>query len=740
MDRNRIFQYIPYLLFPLLLLIALYGSYFPFDTVYIGDWHDIFSNTMTYTILDHNYFATWGNLGSGGFPIVASPHSDKYYLFSAPFYLIFQNLTIVNFIILLHLLIAYTGFYKLGSLITANRNALIIFSTLFAFSGALLGRVWAGHHLLVYGLAWLPLLYYFFLKICWSSQPDIKVTDVVGLSVVSALIYFSGDVYHFVLAYLLLSVFFGYYVVTKRISKRVICWLAVSILLTVMLVSIKFIPDFGVSSSLARNSIINLTEDGGYIERGLSSFVFGTNIDAWGYWESSILIGIVPVLLMVVAFIYGKREIVVPSFFALLVSFIWAAGGNTLFSFIHYLPVIDNFRAPGRIYSALLPIILLLSLYGAIITYDKFKRSEPFALSPTQQKSVLIGLGFVGLVKLCELPHQSLIQPSSAIAAILIFEFIVLLLFGKGSARNVLYFFAIVSIINVLVLIWLYSVSKVDFVKLGLVALILLGLFAIIYRARNPQPKPCTAFCSILVASIFIVLLGNFGHGSVSAFNPQFNNSPAPEIIDLVKSNTTNVTQLWVYENGFYYHHYNFTYWDVMQGVHPIAIYLPYTLKTSPSLTCTIGNVTYSTVDYVVDTLYIENGNQNIPNYTFKVHNVSVYLPERVLPNAFFIRNDQMYPLQIDQFEPDDVIVSGKLLQGDVIVLKNAYYPGWTVNGIAAEQFMNMTSLKITAPTTQARFKFDPLDYKIGAVITGCWVVLAIGLLLWSCRKKLSVR
>ena len=93
------------------------------------------------------------------------PGSDKYYLFSFPFYLIFQNLSVVNFIILLHLLIAYFGFFKLGSLLTKNYNALLIFSLFFAFSGILLGRIYAGHHLLLYGLAWIPLLYYFFFKI-----------------------------------------------------------------------------------------------------------------------------------------------------------------------------------------------------------------------------------------------------------------------------------------------------------------------------------------------------------------------------------------------------------------------------------------------------------------------------------------------------------------------------------------------------------------------------------------------
>ena len=154
-----------YLIFPLVLLIILYASFFPFNHVLIGDSHDIQANTMYFSVVGENYFTTWNNLWAGGFPLIASPHSDKYYPLSAPFYLIFRDFFVVNFIILLHILIAYCTFFKLGSLVTRNYNVLMIFSVFFAFSGIIFGRFETGHHLLLYGIAWIPLLYYFFLKI-----------------------------------------------------------------------------------------------------------------------------------------------------------------------------------------------------------------------------------------------------------------------------------------------------------------------------------------------------------------------------------------------------------------------------------------------------------------------------------------------------------------------------------------------------------------------------------------------
>ena len=89
-----------YFFFPIILLIILYASFFPFNQNYIGEWHDIHANSMYFSLLSENYFTTWNNLWAGGFPVIASPNSDKYYLLSFPLYLIFKDLSIVNFIIL----------------------------------------------------------------------------------------------------------------------------------------------------------------------------------------------------------------------------------------------------------------------------------------------------------------------------------------------------------------------------------------------------------------------------------------------------------------------------------------------------------------------------------------------------------------------------------------------------------------------------------------------------------------
>ena len=622
----------------------------------------------------------------------------------------------------------------MGSLITKNYNALLIFSLLFTFSGILLGRIYAGHHLLLYGLVWIPLLYYFFFKIVVFDECTLMNT--IFLSIVSVLMYFTGNIYHFVLTYLIIFIFFLYYAISKKISRKILYYLALSIFLIILLISIKSIPDLVVSGSILRNDPIDPLAGGGSIEKDFSAFITGTGIDTlWGSYESAAMIGIIPLLLMIVALIYGRREITTPSFFAILVSFIWAAGGKTVLYFVHLLPIVNTFRVPGRIFGALLPLVLFLALYGAIILYEKFKNGDPFTLSSDQQKHIIIGLALVLLVKLFEFPYQEIISIERLIPVILIGIFIAIMYFQRGSFKNIIIFFIIAIIVNAVLILNANAIpSDANLIKLLLIGILLTAFF--IYTVKTGKKSVNNQiFCGILLASILLMIVGNIGF--VTTFNPMLDKSPAPEIINAIKKNTSDTAQLWVYETGWPIKHMEFTYWDVINGIHSMTLYTAYFLKTTPSLTYNIGNATYFSADYIIDTQYLENGNQNLPEYNFKVRNISVYKPEHVLPNVFFVRDNQVYPLKIEKFSPDEVIASGELLQGDVVILKGAYYPGWKANGADAEPVGNMIGTKLPSGIKQIRFNFDPLDYKIGALLSGCGILLIIALIIK--RKEIDV-
>jgi len=689
---------------------------------------------MYFSLLNENYLTTWNNLWAGGFPVFASPGSDKYYLFSTPFYLIFQNFSIVNFIILFHILIAYFAFFKLGSLVTKNYNLIMIFSLFFAFSGIIFGRFEAGHHLLLYGIAWIPLLYYFFLKIVVFDEATIINTSL--FSIISVLIYLTGNIYHFIFAYLIILIFYLYYTITKQLSRKILYYLILSIILTTLLFSIKAIPDLGVSGSIIRIDPIDPLEGGGALESDFASFIVGAGItSSFSKEETTVMVGVIPVLLLILGLIYGRKEITIPSYFAILFSIIWASGGKTIVSFIHFLPFVNNFRVPGRIFGAVLPLVLVIALYGVVLLYKKAKSGEAFELSPEQKRNIMLGVAGVVVVKLLELPYQETLSIETLIPVILIGIFISIMYFQRGSLKNIINFFIFAIVVNVFLILKVNAIpTDANLIKLLLVGILLSAFF--IYTMKTVKKSANNQiFCGILLVSVLLMIMGNIGF--VTTFTPSFEKSPAIDIIQEIKKQPSDNIQLWVLENGWAYQHMDFTYWDVTNKIHPMSLYLPYYLKTMPMLSYTIGNVTYFSADYIIDTQYLENGNQNLPEYTFKVKNISVYKPEHVLPNVFFIRDNQVYPLTIEKFSSDEVIASGELSQGDVVILKGAYYPGWKANGADAEPVGNMIGTKLSSGTEKIRFNFDPLDYKIGVFLSGCGIILLIALIIK--RKEIDV-
>ncbi len=175
----------------------------------------------------------------------------------------------------------------------------------------------------------------------------------------------------------------------------------------------------------------------------------------------------------------------------------------------------------------------------------------------------------------------------------------------------------------------------------------------------------------------------------------------------------------------------DFTYWFIKNQIHPARAYYPYFLDPMISAVYTIGNNTYYTPDYFIDTAYLENGNQNLDEVTFKVNNISVFKPDRVLPNAFVIRNDELVPSKIGRFSADEVTISGAFRAGDIAVMKSSFYPGWNLDGIAASNVENMIGAKIPSDTSSVTFRFTPPDFLISLIISGAGAIALIILVIW---------
>ena len=720
---------IVYLILPFILLLILFPTVVHSDQVFISDYSDtLLGLNADFSVLK-NPFSLWNNQWITGLPVYADPLSDRYYPLFYPLFILTQDTFIVNLVLLIHLYIAYLFFFKLSGLMTKNSELRMISALFYVFSGVLLSRVFAGHVLLTFALAWIPLLYYAFFKIVWDEELIVKYIGIIAISL--ALIFFTGALYYLFYSCLILAVFFAYYVLKKKLSKGAIIAVFSAFTIGALILSIKSIPVIIVSNAMGRIDIINPLADGGSLENNLASIIFGTPIDqVFGFYESIVLIGIIPVLLAILALIFGREDRTVPAFFAIIVAFIWADGGNTLLSFVHLLPGLTNFRVAGRVLGAVLPMLLLLAIYGFDLLNTRMKSGEPLIPDPRQKRNITFGAGILILVKILELPFQSNISLEAGLSVIFIAVFVGLLYFNRATMRNLLIFLTAACLIDAYIIIRNASVlSQETSVKVLIILALVIAVIAFFNGERLHIPSRKTNYtCIFLIVGLGIALIGNASYLQIS--DPKLDESPALVIIEKIKEYPSTTPQIWVYEIGWPFKHMDFTYWMIKNHIHPMRAYYPYFLKTTPTLALKIGNTDYFTADYIIDTAYLENGNQNLPNASFKVNNISVYKPDNVLPNAFVVRNEQLIPAKIEKFTPDEVILSGLFLQGDVAVLKTAFYPGWKINSRDASNVGNMVGAQLSLDTSYVTFKFDPLDVKIGATLTGIGIIALLVLII----------
>jgi hypothetical protein len=174
----------------------------------------------------------------------------------------------------------------------------------------------------------------------------------------------------------------------------------------------------------------------------------------------------------------------------------------------------------------------------------------------------------------------------------------------------------------------------------------------------------------------------------------------------------------------------DFTYWFVKNGLHPMRAFYSYIPLNTPPLALQLNGMDYYLADYLVDTAYLENGNQNLPNESYKVDNISVFKPDHVLSNAFVVRGDLLLPSTIEKYSPDEIILSGSFVNGDIAVLKTAFSPGWKINGVEAVKISAMPGGKVQTDTRTITFRYDPLEAKIGVVMTAIGFFALISLFI----------
>lgn len=708
-----------YLALPLVLLLLVFPTVlFPNGTYITGSSDTQLVINSEQSVAEHP-FSLWNNQWLTGIPEYANPLSDRFYPLFYPLFVVTQDPFIINFVIFVHLYIAFLCFYLFAGLVTKNPELRFVFSLFYIFSTTMLSRVFAGHVLILFALTWIPLLYYAFFKIVWDNEPTVKNCLLLTLSIL--LIFFTGAVYYLFYSCLVLLVFVIYYFIKKQISKGVLLALSGTAILSGLLFAVKFIPALLISSSLERIDPINSLGDGGSIESILASIIFGTPIDkVFDFWESGACIGIFIILLVIIALIFYREDRTIPAFFAILVTFLWAEGGYTIISVLHWLPILNNFRCAGRVLAALTPILLLFAILGFTILSDRIKNGELFTLTDQQKRNILIGVGLLVILKLCELPFQTFTMTTeSGLSVLLVVAFIALIYFNRATKDNLFFFFVMSMLITGCLTIY-HTIAPITIpILIVILSIVTLVVVAIAIFNRDQLTIPSLKTKDLWFFLIFgLLIVVSFNVSYLQTSDPKLNNSPAIPIVDKILADNTDGHQIWVYENGWAYQHLDFTYWFLKNGIHPVHSYYGYYMKTSVAPLFNVGNTTYFTSDYIIDTKYLENQQVNLPEVTFTINNISVYKPEHVLPSAFVIHEDHIVPATIEKFTPDEIRIGGEFSAGDMAVLKTAYYPGWKMNGQDMTNIGNMPVIKLSSGTPTITFTYEPLDFKVGVFFT----------------------
>ena len=676
-----------------IIAIALIAIFYSFWTISAegmlpGDNRDIILVSVQATpfvksILEYHQFSLWDNFWITGHPAYASSVSSSYYVFGTLFNLLFGAPDSYNYSIPFHLFLSGVAFWLFSSTILSNKSMRFFGSVTYMLSGVISAKIGMGHIGMFTAFPYIPLTMYFLSKSYLTKNSKFIVLSGLSMS----MFVFSGAAYFLVFFMFL----FAIYAFTKIVdlehllkNKKYLIDknnLKVSIIIFVlfaMLSAVRIIPMVLFTDDMVRIDPINPLEGGVLFKDAFILFITS------GGWEHESYLGFIPIALAVVSIFHNSKNKQY-MYMGIVVFLIWVSVKNSFFWWIHLFPFLDSLRAPVRVFGFISFLIIALSLYGFEVLVEAFEKSKKY-------RNIILG----------------------SVIFLIFFE---LQEFIIGIAADV-YDGARIGI--------LLTVTAFSFLSWTLIK-------------QNNWKQGTKKMVFAIMSFAILALVMNNTLIIAPADNP-LNEPTAPKIIQEIKDfdSGTN-TQIWVTTNGWPYQHQEFAYHAVKNGVHIVRAYYAYYVKDMPS-SINIDNQIYNVANYIIDTQYLETGIKadiaGLEKVT-EVDGVSVYKIENSLSNAFSVNENGMQSLNIKYFSPNKVIVDGsKIKQGDLVVLKTAYYNGWMANGKPAINAGNMVSTTAETSNDDIIFKFDPMDFKIGFAITMFTLIFCVIICL---RKETNV-
>jgi len=704
-----------------------------------------------------NQLPLWLPYSSSGEPFIGNIQTAIFYPVNIAMFSIFPTYLAFGYSYLLHIFLAGLFMYIFMRYIKLDKTCSLLSSIIFMYSGFLITHTYAGHYTVITAACWIPLIFLLF-EIALNKK-SLFYGLLIGIPIGLQLLAGHMQTSFYTLIALGLYLIFRLFLIIRanrdyKLSQHITRAGGTSY-------------EFAASYSFPIQNFITF----------VSPDFFGNPVDGtywhiWNYWELSLYIGILTLILISFA-IYFKRKNKYVLFFTGLasLSLLLALGSNTPIYWLlwRFAPGFDMFRVPSR--------FLFLFTFSA---------------------SILAGFGFNFLKGKLTLQEQEKIWKFIKIFAVLTLLLVCTIVaiyitkdqiiqFGQKfletayvpSSRSIDYYLQntplfISNIISDLLILLVLSIISVGVL-----------VFALQIKKNKPFKFKCFSIKpkSIFKVIVILFILSNlwFYHmGFIDTKDPEEVYSEADYVVFL-KNNSDNYR---VFDLNNKKITDNF---QIIYGIQEITGYNPLTLNNYDQFLKSIHNLSDNQNHPILDLLnakYILSS-KKLNNSGFKLvfdkNNTYIYENENVLPRAFVIYNvsvksekdvisnlknpsfnpvntllidseidnlpsgNKTYePVEILKYSPNEIILQTNITQPGFLVLSEIYYPDWNayVDGVQKEIFRayhTLRAINLDEGLHTVRFSCSSSSLDTGKLITFLtiiFLVIVISVKIIFCFKK----
>lgn len=374
-------------------------------------WEDFIEYVYPVQTFAANEFAKgeipfWNAFTFVGMPFFADLQVGFFYPFNRLLSLFVSNnnlpVVILELVIVLHFLIAQINSYFLARFFKISTYGAVIAAISYSFSMMMVCHVI--HPMIVYHLAWLPLILMFFLK----GFQEKKLSNSILAGIIFGFVMLSGHPQMTLYIGLLLGFAFLWFFVSGLMDKSIsginiakyISGGVLTVIIALGIFYIQYLPSKDLAALSQRNEISFEKSTEGSLEfkniyTSVIPKIFGYidgqqdkqqtyynkvdgKVQSHFYWETAFYFGIVALFLGLIGAILKYRTSQ-GSFFIFISLFgcLFALGsGSFVFNIMYHFPFFDSFRNPGRMMFMAILGFSILAGYGFDTLWQNIKEKK----------------------------------------------------------------------------------------------------------------------------------------------------------------------------------------------------------------------------------------------------------------------------------------------------------------------------------------------------------------------------